>query len=46
MKWTAASLALPAVAMAAHFPKEMYDSGEVHQMIIDMKNVCAAWGTQ
>jgi hypothetical protein len=32
-------LALPAIVSAAHFPKEMYDSGEVHQMILDLKNV-------
>lgn len=32
-------LALSAVASAAHFSKEQYESGEVHQRIIDMKNV-------
>lgn len=25
---------------AAHFPKEQYESGRVHQRILDMKNVC------
>ncbi|KAI5359299.1 putative choice-of-anchor B domain-containing protein [Septoria linicola] len=38
MKFTQALLALPAVASAAHFSKEQYESGEVHQMILDMKN--------
>lgn len=33
------TLALPALASAAHFPKEQYDSGEVHQKILAMKNV-------
>jgi hypothetical protein len=40
MKYTAPLLALSAVANAAHFSKEQYESGEVHQRIIDMKNVC------
>jgi hypothetical protein len=39
MKYTAPLLALSAVANAAHFSKEQYESGEVHQRIIDMKNV-------
>ena len=41
MKYTAPLLALSAVANAAHFSKEQYESGEVHQRIIDMKNVCS-----
>jgi hypothetical protein len=39
MKYAAPLLALSAVANAAHFSKEQYESGEVHQRIIDMKNV-------
>lgn len=40
MKATSAALSLlPALANAAHFPKEQYESGEVHQYILDMKNV-------
>jgi hypothetical protein len=39
MKYTAPLLALSAVVHAAHFSKEQYESGEVHQRIIDMKNV-------
>ncbi|KAM0273866.1 hypothetical protein ACHAQH_008198 [Verticillium albo-atrum] len=38
MKVTSALMLLPAVASAAHFRKEQYDSGEVHQMIMDLKN--------
>ncbi|PNS14772.1 hypothetical protein CAC42_2001 [Sphaceloma murrayae] len=38
MKFGPVALALPAVASAAHFPAEMYRSGQVHQMILDMKN--------
>ncbi|SMQ51851.1 unnamed protein product [Zymoseptoria tritici ST99CH_3D7] len=41
MKAQSILLALPAIAGAAHFPKEMYESGEVHQMILSMKN--AQW---
>ncbi|KEY64012.1 hypothetical protein S7711_07376 [Stachybotrys chartarum IBT 7711] len=41
MKTTSALMLLPALANAAHFPREMYESGEVHQMIIDRKN--AQW---
>ena len=40
MKYISPLLALSAVANAAHFSKEQYESGEVHQRIIDMKNVC------
>jgi hypothetical protein len=40
MKYISPLLALSAVASAAHFSKEQYESGEVHQRIIDMKNVC------
>ena len=40
MKYILPLLALSAVANAAHFSKEQYESGEVHQRIIDMKNVC------
>lgn len=39
VKFTSAVLALPALASAAHFKREQYESGEVHQMILDMKNV-------
>jgi hypothetical protein len=39
MKYISPLLALSAVANAAHFSKEQYESGEVHQRIIDMKNV-------
>ncbi|PPJ54788.1 hypothetical protein CBER1_04020 [Cercospora berteroae] len=41
VKFTPAVLALPALASAAHFKREQYESGEVHQMILDMKN--AQW---
>ncbi|PVI08196.1 hypothetical protein DM02DRAFT_648258 [Periconia macrospinosa] len=41
MKVTQALLSLPAVASAAHFSRAQYDSGEVHQKILDMKN--AQW---
>jgi hypothetical protein len=41
MKYISPLLALSAVANAAHFSKEQYESGEVHQRIIDMKNVCS-----
>lgn len=44
MKLISVTLALPAVALAAHFPKAMYDSGAVHQMILNMKNVCDRLG--
>jgi hypothetical protein len=44
MKYISPLLALSAVANAAHFSKEQYDSGEVHQRIIDMKNVCRGDG--
>lgn len=40
MKYSSVLLAISIVANAAHFSKEQYDSGEVHQRIIDMKNVC------
>jgi hypothetical protein len=40
MKYISPLLALSAVASAAHFSKEEYESGAVHQRIIDMKNVC------
>lgn len=39
MKAAAALLLLPALAQAAFYSREQYDSGEVHQMILDMKNV-------
>jgi hypothetical protein len=39
MKYISPLLALSAVASAAHFSKEQYESGEVHQRIIDMKTV-------
>jgi hypothetical protein len=39
MRYISPLLALSAVANAAHFSKEQYESGEVHQRIIDMKNV-------
>ena len=40
MKYSSVLLAISTAANAAHFSKEQYDSGEVHQRIIDMKNVC------
>jgi hypothetical protein len=43
MKYISPLLALSAVASAAHFSKEQYESGEVHQRIIDMKNVRCKW---
>jgi hypothetical protein len=40
MKVTTSVLSLlPALASASHFPREKYESGEIHQMIMDMKNV-------
>jgi hypothetical protein len=39
MKAAAALLLLPALTKAAYYSREQYDSGEVHQMILDMKNV-------
>ncbi|TLD07564.1 hypothetical protein PgNI_10936 [Pyricularia grisea] len=41
MKAPSVLLFLSAVANAAHFSREQYESGEVHQKIIDMKN--AQW---
>ncbi|KAG8623638.1 hypothetical protein KVT40_008614 [Elsinoe batatas] len=38
MKFASTLLALPAVATAAFYPPEMYQRGEVHQMILNMKN--------
>lgn len=40
MKVASALLLAPALANAAYYSRDMYESGEVHQMIIDMKNVC------
>lgn len=40
MKSASALLSLlPVVANAAFFPKEDYDSGVVHQALMDLKNV-------
>ncbi|PSK42943.1 hypothetical protein B9Z65_6897 [Elsinoe australis] len=38
MLFTLALWALPAIVGAAHFPKEQYRSGAVHQKILNMKN--------
>ncbi|RBQ85328.1 hypothetical protein VDGD_20839 [Verticillium dahliae] len=43
MKVTSALMLLPAVASAAHFRKDQYDSGEVHQRIMDLKNASHAF---
>jgi hypothetical protein len=40
MKSTSTLLSLlPVVANAAFFPREQYESGAVHQIVIDAKNV-------
>jgi hypothetical protein len=40
MKSTSTLLSLlPIVANAAFFPREQYESGAVHQIVIDAKNV-------
>jgi hypothetical protein len=43
MKYISPLLALSTVSNAAHFSKEQYESGEVHQRIIDMKTVRCEW---
>lgn len=39
MKLTTALISLFAAADAAYYSKEQYESGAVHQMILDEKNV-------
>jgi hypothetical protein len=39
MKITSTLFQLMPLASAAHFPKAMYDAGEVHQTIMDIKMV-------
>lgn len=36
------TILLSTAVKASHFSREQYDSGEVHQMILDMKNVGCA----
>jgi hypothetical protein len=40
MKISAALLALPAATFAALYSSEEYASGDVHQQLMEIKNVC------